>query len=125
MGPMQRVLAAAATLAVVWSGIAPADHLHRTTSLRPIVVHAHWEATGTASGDHAFSPDDEHDTALSLNRAMASGPVAPGLGQTAVPPQPIWMDAVIAADAPRPDANAAPAPSPPPRPAAPRAPPAR
>jgi hypothetical protein len=119
------IVALAANLAAM--GFVPAEHFHHSTATRQATVHSHIGVATTSHPPRAGAccfEDDDHDTAVDLDRVMGAGPNGPSVGQPAVlfeqralPSPRFVMDAVSAWT---PDD----APSPPPRPTAPRAPPA-
>lgn len=127
MGITRLCLIAALAANVAAMGFVPAEHFHHTTATRQATVHSHFGVATTTHVPRAGAccfEDDDHDTAVDLDRVMAAGPIGPSVGQLAV----LVRSTPLSAPRFATDGVAAwtpdDAPSPPPRPPAPRAPPA-
>jgi hypothetical protein len=123
---VHHLFVALCALALLGTGTLPPEHLHHSTATRPQVVHSHFETIRSlglpelaVSGD-----DDDHATAIDIDRVMAGGPSLRLAQQPALLPTPVPLSdsqnvaTILGSGEP------AETPSPPPRPSAPRAPPA-
>jgi hypothetical protein len=109
------------------SGILPPEHLHHSLGTRPPVVHSHFEAVGSTTGFYhpsSFNADeDDHHTAVDIERVMAGGPRAASHRAPALVPAFVPLPTLHAVLGALPARQAAGTPSPTLRLAASRAPP--
>ncbi len=115
-------------VALLASGFFPPEHLHHSTATRPPVVHSHFEAVGSTTGPHhpgsLDADQDDHHTAVDIERVIAAGPRAASPGAPALVPAFAPLPTLHAVLGALPAWEPAGTPSPPPRLAASRAPPA-